>query len=95
MFPAGSGTRAGSTIELDDEVVQLIAFKKAEASEHYIARLFEPSGLRRTTTLRLPTLGVEEQLEFAGFEVKTLAIDAETGVVTVVDLLERPWSSHG
>lgn len=53
-------------------------------------RLFEPTGRRRNTTLRCPSLGVEYKLTLRAFELRTLRLDLEGGTVTETNLLEEP-----
>ena len=77
-------------ILLSDDVVQLTAFKRAEDSENYVIRLFEPSGQARTTTLTIPALDVEHVVKLKAFEIKTFLFVPQTRTFTETNLLERP-----
>jgi alpha-mannosidase len=88
-FPPGKGKRARPFAALGDTVVQLAAAKKAERGPELILRLFEPTGLARTTTLALPFAGAETRVALKGFEIKTLAFHPKTKKFREVDPLER------
>jgi alpha-mannosidase len=83
------GTKPEASIVLSDEVIQMTAFKKAEHSEDYIIRLFEPTGEKRTTVISIPAAGIQEKVELDGFEIRTLKLDVKAGLLYPVDLLER------
>ncbi len=89
FYPSGAGVPPNPGIVLSDDAVQLAAFKKAEDSEDYIIRLFEPTGAKRVTTVTLPHLGFEQQIALNPFEIKTLRLDAATKILREVNLLER------
>jgi alpha-mannosidase len=88
-FPPGSGTRPLPGIVLEDEVVQVGAMKMAETGDRVVVRLFEPTGQARSTTVRIPALGVRFDVPLGGFEVRTFAIDPATKRIEETDLLER------
>lgn len=90
FFPPGGGTAPGSFALLDDPAVQLTALKRTDDGNGLIARLFEPTGCKRSTVLRFPSLGIATPVELAGFEIRTLRIDLSTRSVAATDLLERP-----
>jgi alpha-mannosidase len=90
FFPPGMGNKLKAGIKLSDKVVQVTTFKKAEAGNAVIVRLFEPTGRSRSTTLELPFAGVKTKVSLGGFELKTLKIDPKSGKVTETDLLEKP-----
>jgi alpha-mannosidase len=89
MFPSGEGVLPKPTIILDDNAVQMTALKKAEDSGHFIVRLFEPTGLARTTTLNFPSIGVSHRVDLGKFEIKTLRLDAKAKTLTEVGLMEE------
>jgi alpha-mannosidase len=88
FFPDGKGEASEPVLILGDPVVVLSAFKKAENGEGYILRLFEPTGAARSARVRLPRLGIEQTVEFGGFEVKTLRLDSTIPTLQETDLLE-------
>lgn len=89
FYPSGDGTAPKPGITLSDDIVQLAAFKKAEDADGYIIRLFEPTGERRTTTLAIPALDVEQEIELDPFEIKTLRLDPDQKTLRDTNLLEH------
>ena len=87
-FPAGGGAPVLPGALLSDPVIQMPAMKLADDGRRVIVRLFEPTGAPRQTTLRIPPLGAEATLEFGPFELKTVAVDLQTGETRETDLLE-------
>ena len=61
----------------------------AENGRDIIVRLFEPTGKKRSTTLRLPFVPMSTKVNLKGFEIKTLKINSRTKKVREVNLLER------
>jgi alpha-mannosidase len=88
-FPAGGGRPAVPGATLSDGVVQMPAMKMAEDGRRLIVRLFEPTGVRRSTTLAIPALGVTAEVALSPFEVRTLAVDLANGELYQTDLLEK------
>ena len=89
FFPPGSGTLPKTGVTLSDKTVQMTALKKAEQSENFVIRLFEPTGVARTTTLTIPLLDMKQEVHLGGFEVKTFILDPIAKMLTETDLLER------
>jgi alpha-mannosidase len=89
VFPSGRGKALAQGPTLSDDVVQLAAVKLSEDGRSLILRLFEPTGTARSTTVRVPALGVETTVALLPFEIRTLAVNLATGFVTEVDLMER------
>lgn len=88
-FPPGTGKKARPGVVLSDPVVQLPALKKAEDGNDLIIRLFEPTGIERTTELDMPFLRAKTQVKLKGFEIKTLRYLRKTKEFRDVDLLEN------
>lgn len=88
FFPSGAGEKPMPMIVLDDDAVQVSAFKKAESSEHYIIRLFEPTGQDRQVNIKLPILSLSHQIKIGRYEIKTLKLDLATKTLNEVDLME-------
>jgi alpha-mannosidase len=88
-WPSGKGEEPRAGPVLKDKSIQVIAFKRAEDGKDLIVRLFEPTGQRRKTTLLLECTGVEEAIQMAPFEIKTLRVKRPSGRCREVDLLER------
>lgn len=86
---SGEGVKARSGVTLSDEVTVLSALKLAEGCDRLILRLFEPTGTARSTVVTIPSLGIDHEVELAGFEIRTLAVDTLTGEIFETDLLER------
>jgi alpha-mannosidase len=88
-FPRGGGTLPTAGVLFEDDVAQLEAMKIAENGRRLILRLFEPTGRARATTVAIPPLGLRFKVDLGAFELRTLAVDLDTGAVTHTDLLER------
>jgi alpha-mannosidase len=89
FFPSGAGDPPPPTLLLGDPVVQMTAFKKAEQSEVYVIRVFEPTGEPRSTMLEVVPLGVRQEIQLSGFEIKTLSVSPSKRTFNEVDLLEE------
>lgn len=89
FFPSGAGQAPAPLAILGDPAVMLTAFKRTEASEDYVVRLFEPTGKERTTVLEIPSVGVRQEVKLKGFEIKTLAIEKASGNLIETDLMEK------
>ncbi len=87
--PPGTGIKSEPGICLDDHVVQVTALKKAEDKNWLILRLFEPTGMQRTTKVIIPGRSLSREITLGRFEIKTLAVDLDTNEIFEVDLLER------
>ncbi len=89
-FPGSAGAgKVRPAVTLADEAVTLAAMKLAEDGGRLILRLFEPTGIRRTTRVAVPPLDLSFDVALGAFELKTLSIDLATNAVTETDLLER------
>jgi alpha-mannosidase len=88
FFPSGDGGTASSFAILDDDIVELSAFKKCEGSEDFVLRLFEPTGKGVSTVLRIPSLGIAHTLNMGGFEVRTLRLSPRQGRIEDCGLME-------
>jgi len=89
FFPSGNGVKPEPFVFLNDEVVQMTCFKKAEGTEDYIIRLFEPTGAPRSTVLDIPSLSIKEKIELGKFEVKTLKLNSSKKSLEEVNMLEK------
>jgi alpha-mannosidase len=88
-FPTGKGNKTEPGIILSNQAVQLNTFKIAEENNNLIFRLFEPTGRIQKTTIKIPYLNIEFDVELNRFEIKTIAINIETKEYFETDLLER------
>lgn len=77
--PSGQGKKPAASARLSDSTVLLTAFRRAEKGEAVTARLFEPTGQARRTTLDVPALGLKARLSFTPFEIKTVRLDRRRG----------------
>jgi len=87
--PSGMGQTPKPMIIVEDDIVQLAAFKQAEQSEDYIVRLFEPSGAARTFWLSFPALDFSREITIGAFEIKSFRLNPEMRTLVECDLLER------
>ena len=89
FFPSGEGESPPAGLVLNDNVVQLTAFKQAEDEKGFIIRMFEPTGRPRSTTLTITGLEIDVELDFAPFEIKTLYLDPVEKLLSETDLMEN------
>ncbi|HIQ94999.1 MAG TPA: alpha-mannosidase [Candidatus Limivivens merdigallinarum] len=87
-FPGGEGKTVLPLIRLDQDSVQLTAFKKAAGTENYVIRLFEPTGREQTCTVEMPIKGLEKTVSLKPFEIKTLVYDIQSQEIREENLLE-------
>jgi alpha-mannosidase len=73
---------------LGDNVVQITAIKPSEDGKAVIFRLFEPTGKARMAVLNIPVLGLKIEVEFGGFEIKTIKVNPKTRKYKFVSLVE-------
>jgi len=92
FFPAGGDADVTPFVTLDDNAVQVAAIKKAEDRDSLIVRLFEPTGTARSTVLSIPFAGVTKEIRLGAFEIRSIEVDLQTGVLRDVDLVE---GTHG
>jgi alpha-mannosidase len=90
FFPSGAGLLPKAFITLSDTRVQVATIKKAEEGNGLVLRLFEPTGRKRTTRIRLPFAKMEKEITLKPFEIRTYHVDIRKRTWTAVDLLERP-----
>lgn len=89
FFPSGEGEQTGPCVILEDDSIQLSAFKKEEEGDGYILRLFEPTGSGGTTTVSLPAYGIRHEVSLNGFEIKTFRVHSSSRMLEEVPLCER------
>jgi alpha-mannosidase len=89
FHPSGGGKRVNPLIELQDQVIELTAFKGTHTGGEYILRLFEPTGQHRSTVVHIPAAGIRRRLRLNPFEVKTCRLDAERRILSEVSLTEQ------
>ncbi len=89
FFPAGDGGEplpAMLTLDGDPSVV-LSSLRVSDTEEGtWIARLYESAGSAASTRIIAPALGIDTQLSFTPFEVKTFSL-SRAGQITEVPLL--------
>jgi len=88
FFPSGAGDLPENAISLSDSTILLTAFKRAECSDDFIIRLFEPTGEARVTTITIPALGIKQEIELGKFEIKTLKINTTSREIAEGSLME-------
>jgi alpha-mannosidase len=87
-FPKKSKKKVSSMINLTNPTIRLAAIKFAESDDRLIVRLFEPTGNPARTEVSFPILGLNTDLVFKPFEIKTLAINRAGLQISEVNLLE-------
>jgi len=91
FFPSGQEKPAGMLLQLSDDIVQVTAVKKSQRGDDLVVRLFEPTGLDRSTRLLIPSMNLNEKIDLEGYEIKTLLINQENQKIAEVNLLEEPY----
>jgi len=87
--PSGQGSRAKPFAVLSNSNVQITTIKQAESGRGWIIRLFEPTGRRQKTQLRiLVGKPIQKTVTLQAFEIKTLKIDAALRRVVETNLME-------
>jgi len=87
-FPSGQGTCPKPLIFVSGGTVQLTTFKRAEHSDDYIVRLFEPTGETSVVTVGVPALAVSQTVTLHPFEIKTLRLDVTQRALVETNLME-------
>lgn len=90
LCPSGEGAMPRPLAVLDDDVLQLTAFKQAEEGNDYVLRLFEPTGMPRRSRLRLPVVGVGQDVALGPYEVQTWRLDVAKGALVPQTMDEMP-----
>jgi alpha-mannosidase len=75
-------------ISISDAAVRLSALKRADNDRGWIIRLFESSGATHSTELKVPDLGIDEQITLQAFQVLTLLVsdgDSHTREVNMIE----------
>lgn len=78
-------------VELDNDVVQMTAFKRFYRGEDYLIRLFEPTGQARSCTITLPFCGASTKVDLGPFEIVSLKYSVTDHTITRVPLLEQTF----
>jgi len=86
---SGTWPQSNSFLSVDASDVVISAIKLAEVGDALIVRLYEAEGRVATATLDLHFANVRWAGKFHPFEIKTLRIDPNSGVVSEVNILEQ------
>lgn len=86
--PSGNGNKPELFMTLSDQSVQLSTFKKAERSDDYIIRLFDPTGQKRKTIITIPAMGIIQEVSLNKFEIKTYKLKVESKKLVEFNLME-------
>lgn len=85
FYPTGIGEKPISPLKLDGDIICCTAFKKAEAGDGYIIRLFNPTGEKQSGCIEF--MGRKLSLDFGKYEIKT--VRTTDSVLCETDLLEN------
>ncbi|MFO8101495.1 MAG: glycoside hydrolase family 38 C-terminal domain-containing protein [Dehalococcoidia bacterium] len=89
--PSGKGIRTRALVTLSNKSVQVTTTKQSEDGKGWIIRLFEPTGSKQKTQLRISAgKPIRKTITLKAFEIKTFKLDTETGTIIEADLLEEP-----
>ncbi len=88
--PSGQGVQPRPFATLSNNRVQITTIKQAESGQGWIIRLFEPTGQRQKTSLRIAVgKPIHKNITLQPFEIKTLKLDTSLGTVVETDLTEQ------
>jgi len=91
FYPTGTGNKPSSPLSLlNTNVINITTFKKAEKSDGYIVRLFNPTEDNQNCKLSFYNSVIE--LNFNAFEIKTIIF--EDGKLKETDLMESILKSE-
>ena len=86
--PSGEGEKPDRLLLVDNPAVVVSAFKKAEAGNRYILRVYESDGEDQTARICLPKFGIDKTVQLKAFELVTFAVWPEEGRKEKTSLLE-------
>lgn len=86
-FPAKSGKSPGNAVVISNQAIRLAVLKMSEYSHQVIIRLFETTGERAVTDIWFLLLEKPIRMELGPFEIKTLTIDARSGITEESNLI--------
>ena len=89
FFPPGLRHQPKPIILIKNDIIQLTALKFSEDSNDIIVRLFNPTNKPCETICEFPIWGLEKQIRFGKFEIKSFKIDVTDLLIRETDLLER------
>ncbi|MBT4512527.1 MAG: hypothetical protein HOC20_10015 [Chloroflexi bacterium] len=88
--PSGQGVRPKAFVTLSNNRVQITTVKQALDGQCWILRLFEPTGQKQKTQLRIGAgKPIRKTIAMQPFEIKTLKIDIALGTVIETNLMEE------
>ena len=90
--PSGQGVRPKAFATLSNSRVQITTVKQALDGQSWIIRLFEPTGQRQKTQLRIRIAAgkpLRKNITLQPFEIKTLKLDTTSGTVIETNLMEE------
>lgn len=80
FFSSGSGNTLRSVMIISGEKVILSALKRSEDKSGYIIRLYNPSETDTDIVLKLDALGIESEIHFSKYEIKTFKTILSRGI---------------
>lgn len=87
FFPNGGGSQPKPLASIDNQAIEMSAFKKAENGAGWIVRLFNSLANPQSAQFVAPVLGVRRKVKFGAFEVKTFRINNKAMMET--NLIEQ------
>lgn len=88
--PSGRGVRPKAFATLSNRRIQITTIKQAQDGQSWIIRLFEPTGQRQKTQLRIAVgKPMRKNITLQPFEIKTLKLDTAFGTVVETNLMEE------
>ena len=88
--PSGQGVYSKAFATLSNNTVQITTIKQAEDDQSWIIRLFEPTGQKQKTQLRIKTgKTIRKNITLQPFEIKTLKLDVASSTMVKTNLMEE------
>ena len=88
--PSGQGVYSKAFATLSNNTVQITTIKQAEDDQSWIIRLFEPTGQKQKTQLRIKTgKTIRKNITLQPFEIKTLKLDVASSTMVETNLMEE------
>ncbi len=90
VSPSGQGIRPKALVTLSNDRVQITTIKQAIDGKGWIVRLFEPTGQKQKTQLRIAAgKPIRKSITLQPFEIKTFKFDAVLGTAIETNLMEE------
>ncbi len=88
--PSGHGVRPKAFVRLSNKNVQIATLKQSEDGKSWIIRLFEPTGQKQKTQIRISIdKPIRKSITLKPYEIRTLKLDVASGIIIGTNLMEE------